>query len=271
MIDSTKIARYIELAQQVAAQYRVVYCAFISGSLIEGIGNSASDLDVFIVTPEADLESPIDAATFAFSEARVDISYADDIRIDTEVWTLKSIQDAAAQFREVSLADRPAMVSLDESRLQLAHRIKIGIPALNDASFASIRDLYNYSKLSMILANRFLVDYFGHAEDAVGAIDSGDGGTSLLTSRAALGSIVDAYLASYGETNAKAKWRVQKLRRHGDLSLLSSYMELESQAGIDDDALLASAKMRLRAASQLAQQTQQRLIDIKPLPALEEM
>lgn len=251
--------RYIELGRQVAAYYSPIVCAFVSGSLIEGIGNARSDLDVFVVTPHGDVESAVDAVPFTFGEARIDISYAEDIRVDTEVWTIHSIRVAAKQLREVPLDDRAAMTSMDERRLQLAHRIRIGVPTVHDEMFRSIQGLFDYARLAFVLCNRFLADYLNDAEDAAGAIGAGDGGTALLTSRAALGSVVDAYLAAHGETNAKPKWRVPKLRRHGDDALLTSYLSHEAQTGIDDDALLGAAKRRLRAANQLAQRTREKI------------
>jgi predicted nucleotidyltransferase len=128
MITDEMAARYTDLGRQVAEYYENSICAFVSGSLIEGLGNSRSDLDVFVVSSHAVVESPVESVSIEVGEARVDITYSDGLRADTEVWDLESVRSAASELRGIEPGNRIAMMTVSPSRLELAHSVRVGLP-----------------------------------------------------------------------------------------------------------------------------------------------
>ena len=260
MLDH-QIARYVAVGQRVTANYPQATCSFISGSLVEGMGNARSDLDLFVLTTAGDSRASDDVTSFQLADARVDIAYTENLRVDTEIWSLEAVRTAAAEFRDIAPDDRAAMICVSQDRLELAHRIRIGVPVKNELIFTEVHQLFDYNKLSLILANISLSRYQGSAEDAAGSINDKDGGTALLTSRSALGAAVDAFLAANGDTNPKFKWRTRKLQRMDEQEMLSEYLREEAQGEIDEASLLSRAKGRLRLASQIALRTQRKLAE----------
>lgn len=244
---------YKAIGARVASQYGDALCAFTAGSIIEGFGNATSDLDLFVVGRSEPGPSAWNAVgSFTFGEASIDVGYEeDDLRVDVELWSIHSIRSIADEISRTPLT-RSAAASLDERRLQTAHALRIGQSVKGENLFAELQESFDFRHLASLLALRFVGDYAGFAEDAVGAIQDDDGGTALLGSRAALGASVDAYLAAKGLTNPKTKWRFAKLRLMSEETLLSDYLRLECQPADDSVSLIALAKERLRFAGALA-------------------
>lgn len=252
--------RYVEIGREVAGRYPAVAVAFVSGSLIEGFGNDTSDLDVFVLTdgsPAAAL--PATLARFDQSGATIDLDYAGDVRTDTEVWPLAEVKQVAAQIEAVDPTDWRAAVALDRVRLDLAHRIRVGVAVAGAPGFLALQGLFDWDRLARVLAQRFLQDYNEFAEDASGAVHAGDHITAMLNSRAALGAAVDAVLAGRGATNGKPKWRHRKLVAYDDDTLTTRYLAAELEPSPEPGAVLDRARARLRLASELAAGVAERL------------
>lgn len=259
MITDEMAAMYTSLGRQVAEHYENAVCAFVSGSLIEGLGNSRSDLDVFIISSHTAVESPAEAVSLEVGEARVDVTFSGGLRADTEVWDPESVRSAAAELRGIEPGNRIAMMGVPLSRLELAHSVRVGLPVREESKFREVQSGFDYTKLACVQGNRLVSLYQNSAEDAAGAVTDGDSGTALLTSRTSLGCAVDAYLAACGDTNPKPKWRTRKLHRLGEKDMLAEYLACEVQESVDERSLLVAAKRRLRFANQIAQRAQEKL------------
>ena len=250
-VDRATLDRYLEAAAKAVAGIDGRECVYIAGSLIEGHGNAESDLDVFVVTGAT--AGSGEGATYTFGDATVLVDYVDDsVRCDTELWSRRAIADCAERIAACGADDLRAVTALDDRDLQFAHRLRTAVPVENEAVLAELQALFDWTHLSRVLRNWFIVDYNGWAEDAIGAVNAGDAGTAMLTSRLALGAAVDALLAAHGQTNNKPKWRFRKLERHGDRQLLDDYLRLEVDASPAPEDLLAQARQRLRKAALLA-------------------
>jgi hypothetical protein len=254
--------RYLEIGREVAGRYPQVAVAFVSGSLIEGFGNDTSDLDVFVLTEGPPAASrPAVLARFDQSGATIDLDYAGDVRTDTEIWPLTEVKQVAAQLDTVDPTDWRAAVALDRVRLDLAHRIRVGVAVAGEPGFLALQGLFDWDRLARILAQRFLQDYNEFAEDASGAVHAGDHITAMLNSRAALGAAVDAVLAGRGATNGKSKWRHRKLMAYDDGTLATRYLAAELEPSPEPEAVLGRSRARLRLASELAVEVAERLPD----------
>jgi hypothetical protein len=263
MSGTDEIGSYVTVGRQVAERYSQCLCAFISGSLVEGLGNSRSDLDVFVITSGRISKECIESTTVEVNGAQIDVTYAERVRVDTEIWRLQEVYETATDLNDVSVDDRVAMLQISATRLDLAHRIRVGMPVVGADVFHDIHEKFDYDKLAYVLYTRFLSSYQNSAEDAAGAIADADAGTAFLTSRSALGYAIDSYLAACGDTNVRQKWRARKLLRTGNAALLSDYLAAEVQKEVDDNGLLQAAKHRVRLANQIAQRARQRLMTSK--------
>jgi hypothetical protein len=247
-------AQLTEVAQTVASRYADAHCAFLSGSLVEGIGNATSDVDVFVMhTRGQTVPSSATGLDVRIDKALVNIDYTDRFRVDTEHWQVADALAVARTIGDCDPTDDVAAGGIPEHQLQLAHRIRVGMPVLREAEFAELQAAFDWSRLSRVLALRFLSGYSDSAEDGAGAVRAGDTGTAMLASRQALGAAVDALLAAHGSTNNKQKWRFAKLRQLGDADLLARYLAAELEPSSDEAQILQTAKSRLRTAAALAQ------------------
>lgn len=248
------IATLTTLGRKVSDAYPDKLFAFISGSLVEGFGNASSDLDVFIVTKDdsRDLPAQGSATRFRFEDYAIDVDFQDRRRIDTEVWQLSKIMNAVSSIANCGLDTWVAASTLDEKVIDLAHRIRIGVPVAGDEEFAATKSGFDWERLRRILCHRFLNDYNAQAEDAAGAIKANDFGSALIMSRIVLGSALDALLAAHGMTNPKPKWRYRKLLAHNDQKLLKRYLEIEVEPDDNPAGILSRARDRVRFATEIA-------------------
>lgn len=243
--------RFTGTGRKVAELYDKVVTAYVCGSLVEGFGNSQSDLDVFVLTdgPSRQRKDNGTSSNFTGGDFRVDIDYADEVRVDTECWDISQVRGIAEKMNNCSVEDWTAATQLEPAWFQLAHGIRIGWGVMEERVFEELRSSFDWGHVSHLLYCRYILNYTGASEDAVGAIGAGDPGTAMLNSRSALGFATDALLAAAGSTNIKAKWRFAKLRQLGLTEELERYFAAETDGRETDDDVLRASKDRLRLAS----------------------
>ncbi|MFB7785200.1 PqqD family peptide modification chaperone [Streptomyces vinaceus] len=237
------LARWRGIGAQIADEHQGVVTAFLSGSLVEGIGNSSSDLDLFIVVEDAPRSA--DSGEEFVGDVRVD----DGLRVDAEIWPLDRVLEIARTIDACDLADPKAVMRFPQGWAAFAHRLRQGVPVEGAAELTEIRDAFDWSRLCGIQARRHLLCYNNAAEDVAGAIRQRDAGVALLTSRWALGAAADALLYSRGITTTSEKWRFSRIAECPQPGLLTDYAAYERDG---DGDLFARCEERLRYASRLA-------------------
>jgi hypothetical protein len=244
--------RHLAIGRRVAARYPDAPIVYLSGSILDGFATPTSDLDVFVLTTAA--HGPVGAGTPVASlhgdGYDVELDYHDDISVDTELWPLDTVTGLPAEFAAVDLDEWSSAGAVPEARLTLAHRVRIGRPVVGAEQFRLVQERFSWSRLALILRNRYLSAYNNLADDAIGAIEAGDAMTALLTSRLALGAATDALTAASGHTNPKEKWRWRKLRALGLDQTAEAYRQAELDPAGDDAGLLAASRNRLRVAAE---------------------
>ncbi|MHC3470870.1 nucleotidyltransferase domain-containing protein [Streptomyces sp. 7R007] len=223
--------------------------AYISGSLVEGYGNETSDLDIYVIyenpTPEQSQSGRSDLYA-------IETDFVGELRTDTEIWSLKWLTGLADRISGWQPMDWAGAQSFENRDLDLAHRLRIGLPILGGDRFQALRERFDWQRLAgIIMLKRFLA-YTGAAEDAIGSVDAGRPLAAMLHSRDALGYAVDALLAAHGNTNPKPKWRESKLADLADDTLTRLYTEAELDCSSEPDDLTAGARRRLSVASGIA-------------------
>lgn len=232
------------------------FTVFLSGSVIEGYGNAESDLDIYVVYPQA---LPTMRADIERGTNNVTIEYTDEWKLDVESWIQEEIFSLTQRVQNASDDDPYAYTNLRLIELDLAHRIRIGLPLYQEAHFFQMQQAFNYQRLSHLIAMRNVIAYTGSAKDAAGAIASQQCGTALLTARQTVAYAMDALVAASGETNIKEKWRFQKVRRLQDATIYQRYWELETAGIASEPDALEYAKRCLRFAQHVVVKAQRML------------
>jgi hypothetical protein len=262
-------SRHLAIGRSVADRHPDTRVGYISGSIIEGFGTPRSDLDIFLLTdgdpaaaatpaaaadPDGATAAPAGdppsedrpVATYQADGYRIELDYAEDIPTDTEIWPITVLADLPDELAAIDLDDWGAAGAVAEAKLNLAHRLRIGLPILGHHRFEALRSRFDWDRLARILCNRWLASYNNLADDAIGAIEADDAMSAVLASRQALGAAVDALTAARGHTNPKEKWRWRKLIVLGLDEVATAYRAAELDPVTDDAGLLAQSQARLR-------------------------
>ena len=248
-------SRHLAIGRSIARRHPDARVGYISGSIVEGFGTPRSDLDVFLLTdgsagsaePARPAGEPV--AVYQADGFRIELDYAEDIATDTEIWPIDVLAGLPDELAGIDLDDWGAAGAVPEAKLNLAHRLRIGLPVLGHDRFDALRGRFDWDRLARILRNRWLASYNNLADDAIGAIEAGDAMSAVLASRQALGAAVDALTAARGHTNPKEKWRWRKLVVLGLDAAAASYRTAELDPLTDDAGLLSQSQARLRLAA----------------------
>src|SRR4051812_11993034 len=118
-------------------QLKFPLAVWLGGSLVQGLGNSASDVDVFVAIKELDPTirltrlDPLCALYVTFLNAR---------RVDIEYWTVDAIGRTANAIASLD-PDNLSTNNLDrfsDAEISLLQSLHRGIPLLNESSFNKI-------------------------------------------------------------------------------------------------------------------------------------
>ncbi|EEI78988.1 Uncharacterised protein [Corynebacterium striatum] len=236
-----------------------IISAFLGGSLVEGWGNSTSDIDVLVLLNSIqdisqlkkslpDVLQPQDSWVDQ-GESLIVSSVFGSRRSDIEVHALEGVERAYSRLLDsAEPANFPNLVSQGE--LELFRDLVIGIPVIGEANFTSLKNTVDNRVLCRSIRRRSEYQASAHLEDLQGALDSGNVVSALLTSRSSLGSSVDAWIAYKGHSNPKEKWRGTKLLDLEEREMLARYLELECGSGSSRDADILSDSRARALASQ---------------------
>jgi hypothetical protein len=236
----------VEHARPVVEEYRrldEVAAIYYGGSLFAGLGNSTSDVDVFVVRKDAgDIPEP---AQSLVEGQRVDVEFK------TPEW-----------FERIShLADDLEITTMSYGQLLTprsdvdgAIRLLQGEDPFEDkgAGEARARLRANEDTLRRILVLRPAFQCGGIIEDLAGVLDDGDSRSAAIISRDLLLEALEGFLAGCGDLYLGKKWTWPKLRRSAGPALPMDYVEeLFDFDGATHDARMDRAFERLYFAQQL--------------------
>lgn len=184
-------------------------CICLSGSLVEGIGNARSDLDVYVIT-----DAP-DAARYSFGSAQ--IAQIGDIFVDVEFIhpeKLEKLIDHMALFPAHELRDqRRSAIALTPGEMKLIHNISIATPVEGDGFLRTLQDRINSKIQSRLLFDYCAILMDAVHDDVIGFIEANDVDSAKMSLRIYRQNLAGAFLAALGETNPAEKWRSMKMQR----------------------------------------------------------
>lgn len=177
----------------------------LSGSIVEGFGNSLSDMDVFVVSPATSCYA---SALFASSGTRrwVDLQYITHLKI-REI--LDAVHRNGGQFPE----DFGVYAGPRLSVLDLYHRLAIALPLTRVPLCDELRIQFDLHVLGRELCFVYIVFARSAWQDCVGAFLSGHYAQAAYVAQRVTEHVVDAYTALMGETYVGEKWRWARLGR----------------------------------------------------------
>jgi hypothetical protein len=174
---------------------------YISGSLIEGFGNAASDVDVFLITPRPrDYRGPFGTVL-------------GDYYVDLEIYTAEQMHDLSARVGAVDPADFAGVWKLRQPDLDLYYRTLIGEACHNDGGFETLRGRFDRDTIARLIAVWCGLRYAASMQHAEEELAAGRLVNAVVACEAAAASALDSYLARNGEAFSSLKWRFQKLAR----------------------------------------------------------
>jgi hypothetical protein len=187
---------------------------YLSGSLISGIGNAWSDVDVFVI---GDRE-PVGPYARSTATNDVSIHYTKNKRVDFEYWRpayVRELAERLARFKIGSGAEvaGSTFILIEECFID---RLKYGVPLLNPDRFAAWQAQFDFAHYRAYHVEQAMKHLDGVLEDLCGMKESGDLDVALFSAREVVGVAVDAYCHKLGNTDPTRKWRAKYLQRYDD-------------------------------------------------------
>lgn len=209
---------------------------YLGGSITEGFGNQKSDIDVFVICNEVNIDKEKNKNnSLLFDEDCgkwiLNIIH-DNIRYDFEFITWKYFSDIVSRLNNLNFNTNNYINGLSEREIDFIHRFKHAIPILNEQKFSTEKEKLNFDNLNKYIVADSSILYSSLVEDVQGAYLSKDFGSAFFMVRNLIDQAINMFLASNGETNPSKKWTYRKLKRyvenHNDKTLLSAYVELQN-------------------------------------------
>ncbi len=189
-----------------------VEVAWLSGSLVEGLGNPSSDIDIFAIVPSLTESIP---AIKRGEDHFVQVYFSNSRRIDFEYWSSSAIEDLRAKLVAAPLGDgtKNILDYLLEHEVEFIHRLHIGIPILGEGFFSDLQATFDRSRLiGYLIENKriYIDDAF---DDTVGLLREGHLISAANRARVTLDFSADMLLYAYGISNHKEKHRYRLFLR----------------------------------------------------------
>ncbi|MFB5089478.1 nucleotidyltransferase domain-containing protein [Psychrobacillus sp. PGGUH221] len=192
-------------------EYKESDIIFLSGSLIEGIGNSKSDLDVFILT---DSFNSYRETEYEKKHRKTEFFLINELQCDVEIWDITAIYSILQQLDSINLSDTKLRTanSLNyeniniESIFSFFHRFIMGQPLINFKGFNDLLNSLNKDNYFTLL-NRWNVNIIDLMyEDIVGNMKKGEYETAYIILNTAMIKSLLSYLSYKGVSTDRDKW-----------------------------------------------------------------
>jgi hypothetical protein len=197
----------------------------LSGTLLEGIGNLYSDLDLYIISEELPSKGPDGLSMQVVREdgrvRRVNeiLDGVADIVLDVQYYTFRELATLARSLKELyceSKRDtrifRKMLHSDDED---LIHKLLTGTSLQDPTGRFNTREIFDAGEFCFL---KYRNEVGGYAEfrDLVGSWTDGDLDSCLYNIRTYLVSQVSGMMFLAGNTNPRPKWFVRRLASLGE-------------------------------------------------------
>ena len=187
---------------------------YVSGSLVDGMGNQTSDVDLYVVGQAEPARGNIQRE----GDIVLSIHHYGKRRVDFEYWKNESVDALVEKTSRLTSEYGDADRSVIESRMspaecEFVHRLRIGLPVKGEDYIQRLKGRFDYERIA-----RYMTDVsIGHIDDALedlyGMMDDLDIDVGLFRARDLLDFTCDAYCHHLGRIDPKRKWRTKVLGR----------------------------------------------------------
>jgi hypothetical protein len=215
--------------------------AYVTGSILDGLGDSQSDLDLYVLTSQAGFERRKDS--FA-SERRhqqerrnFGIIYLPIAggEVDVECHPIQKFYDLFAALDNLNLTDAEKIQATFDSlgkydrleALELLHRLRIAQPFANEQSFRAFRSLFHDDQFFRWNTHTYLIQVGEGQKEVKRSLKNEDYESAYLKLCRVYDVLIDAFLFSIEQSLDRWKWRLPKLRAAGRPDLLARYLDVQ--------------------------------------------
>lgn len=205
----------------------------LSGTLLEGIGNLCSDLDLYVIGAELPLKGP---DTFSIQVVREDgrvrrineiLEGVANIVLDVQYYTFRELATLARSLNELYAESRRNTrifrKTLHPDDEDLIHKLLTGRTLQDPTGRFNAHEIFDAGKFCFL---KYRNEVCGYAEfrDLVGSWADGDLDSCLYNIRSYLVSQVSGMMFLAGNTNSRPKWFLRRLASLGE-----EYLELRER------------------------------------------
>jgi hypothetical protein len=193
----------------------------VSGTLVEGIGNAHSDIDVYVFGEAKPTRSQLNTHNFVREENGAIRSFYDYIDneglgLDVEYFSLSELDGILARMHDLYERARSRtkyfFPSLSWAEDDLIHKLLVGTPVQGQEEFATILRKLDRDKY-LFLKYRNKTGSYPEFKDVMGAWFSDDLDTCLFNMREYVIAQTMGFVHLNGITNWKQKWFTQNIKR----------------------------------------------------------
>ncbi|MEX3625414.1 nucleotidyltransferase domain-containing protein [Viridibacillus arvi] len=193
---------------------------FLSGSLIQGIGNRFSDIDIFVVVEDFEELKKDETIVYNHDDIKTTFSSILGIGCDIEYWPLSTVKEIFNQINNLDKSDidSPTLTQLDikgyslNSLTSFVHRFLVGKPIHNANIYDELKASTNLDKFYQFMTRYYINLVDGFYNDATGNLDKGEYETALYLARDILIKTISAYVFSQNVTLDREKWAYLNLK-----------------------------------------------------------
>jgi hypothetical protein len=183
--------------------------AYVSGSLVEGLGNPWSDLDVYIVTDRL----PVGSIVLVDCGCTISIHYIGELRVDYEYWPTTQVRDLADRLSAFEPGTGAIVNLFSETEEQFVHRL-LRYPFPIAGNLKPLQAMFSLDALKAYQIQIAVKRLDSLHEDLCGMIEGHNWDVALFAARELAASAMDVYLHVRGNTNPSRKWRASLIRRY---------------------------------------------------------
>lgn len=239
--------------------------AYVTGSLLDDVGDASSDLDVYVLTDTRGFErrEPLytneersQQAAQRFGMFYVHVGTAE---LDVECHLLAKLEELLAALDAYRPADYESVRSSyaflgrfeHYEAVELLHRLRVAEPIAGAEELAALRRRLDGDKYLLwnVTYNMILAEAGRRGVERY--LAGGDPENAYLTLCRRYDALADAYLFAHGGSLDRWKWRLHKLRAQGSSDFLARYREVHL-APARDGQLEQFVRLHLEGSNALA-------------------
>jgi hypothetical protein len=212
---------------------------YVSGSWVTPFANPWSDIDVYTIGDRGP-SGPVvvDEATNLVAQ-----HFVDGRRVDYEFWRPADVEELALRLAGLTLgvARFPPHGLFTYNEECFVHRLRVGVPMLDEDRFERFQGLFDFEKLGRYQAQEAIRETDGYYEDVCGMLEADDLDSAVLNARRLVQLGADAYLHAIATTDPNTKWRARHLQELDDGSgfhdeVRRAYWNLELPVDVGPEA-----------------------------------